>query len=200
MAHMPRHLRRKPPVQQQGLTLMEVLVAMLVMAFGLLGIAALQTTTLKYQLGSTQRSHIAMLLGDYAERVRANLAQAPGEVNASPYLLEAESWADMSSSALPSPTAQCTGTDAASRARCDMAQWRTSVRQLLPGGVAVVSGSASQGIQVTFAWRDKDFDDQLPECSADDTGMDAQFCCPAELEIPDVDGGGVRCANYMVMP
>lgn len=72
--------------KQAGMTLIEVLVALLIFAVGVLGVAMLQLNALKYTdsaMGSTQISFIAQ---DLLERIRANpganyalasLSQAP---------------------------------------------------------------------------------------------------------------------------
>jgi type IV pilus assembly protein PilV len=57
---------------QRGATLVEVLVALLVTAFGLLGIAALQLRTYVSESESYQRAQAAMLLQDMVTRINAN--------------------------------------------------------------------------------------------------------------------------------
>jgi type IV pilus assembly protein PilV len=208
--------RLRNPRWQRGLTLMEVLVSMLVMALGMLGIAALQTTTMRYQLGSTQRSAISVLLADYSERVRSNLAQAPGVVQTgtSPYLVSGN-WADLSTEDITGytdcgdATVTCT---AAQLAAYDLAVWRKAVREKLPNGAAVVSGSARTGMTVTFMWQDKEFSQRTTDSttntsvlglrtsatcpSTPTTGIEQQACCPAAVAAP----AGVRCANFTVTP
>lgn len=196
--------------RQRGLTLMEVLVSMLVMALGLLGIAALQTTTLRYQQGSSQRAAVGGLLADFSERVRANLGQTPGVlgVGTSPYVLSG-TWANLSALALPTPKA-CSGVNVtctpAELAADDMAKLRAAARQQLPQGTVAVGGDARTGMTVTFMWRDKEFNAQSSagvlsartstQCAASTTGIDQQSCCPQAIAAP----AGVRCANFTVTP
>lgn len=192
--------RARPIRRQRGLTLMEVLVSLLVMAFGLLGVAVLQTTTLRYQSGTSERASLAMLLGDFQERVRANLAQAPGEVSASPYVRDGEAAAWNSAlDALPANCSSGAAITPAERAACDMAEWQRAVRRTLPNGSVSVSGTASRGMTVTFAWLDKDFSGPSATCSASTTGVAAGTCCPAALSLTTADNH-VRCANFTVMP
>lgn len=184
---------------QSGVTLIEVLVSMLIMALGMVSLAALQTYTLRYQLGSTQRAQLSGLLSDYAERVRANLIQASSDGS---YLYAAD-WEDQIREAPAAATKNC-ATDsclATELAQFDMAQWRGAVRQQLPQGSVAVSGSAATGLVVTFMWSDKDFVDGVAAsartsgtCDASETGLNAQTCCPSA--VPD----GVRCANFTVIP
>jgi type IV pilus assembly protein PilV len=75
---------------QQGMTLIEVLVALLVLAIGLLGAAALQLNALKYTDSSTMSSQASFVAYDMMDRIRANpdadyrlasLAAAPSSAN-----------------------------------------------------------------------------------------------------------------------
>lgn len=66
----------RPRNRQSGASLLEVLIAVLILAIGLLGIAALQSLTLKNTQGSSERS--AAVIQSYAmlDMMRANRAQA----------------------------------------------------------------------------------------------------------------------------
>lgn len=191
--------------RQAGVTLIEVLVSMLIMALGLVSLAALQTFTVRYQLGSVQRAQLSGLLSDYAERVRSNLPQAPGVLAGdSTYLLDVP-WEDQAEKAPPAANKDCL-TQACTPgelAQFDMAQWRDAVRRQLPQGSVVVTGSAVTGLNVTFMWSDKEFvagRDAAARtsnlCSANQVGLDQQSCCPADVGA----AAGVRCANFTVIP
>lgn len=58
--------------QQSGFSLIEVLVAILVMAFGLLGFALLQTMSLRFAQGANQRTQATNLAYDLLDQMRAN--------------------------------------------------------------------------------------------------------------------------------
>jgi type IV pilus assembly protein PilV len=62
--------------QQAGFTLIEVLVAFLIITVGLLGLGALQTSTMNNQLEAYQRAQVTVLVDDMANRVRANPVDA----------------------------------------------------------------------------------------------------------------------------
>lgn len=62
--------------KKRGMTLLEVLIAMLVMSVGMLGIAGLQATVNRYQIGSRVRGKMAPLLSDIADRILLNPTQA----------------------------------------------------------------------------------------------------------------------------
>jgi type IV pilus assembly protein PilV len=60
--------------RQAGLSLIEVLVALLVMCIGLLGAAAIQLNALKYTDGSARSSQASFVAYDMMDRIRANAA------------------------------------------------------------------------------------------------------------------------------
>lgn len=198
----------------RGVTLVEVLVSMLIMALGMVGLAALQGHTLRYQMGSAQRAQLSGLLSDYAERVRANVLAAPGVPGApaGAYLL-ADTWTAQAAESPPAATKDCGASggnacSAAELAAYDMAQWRGAVRRELPRGAVRVAGSALTGLTVTFMWADKDFGDggtagftarSSNVCAAGMTGAALQTCCPQDALGPGTTSG-VRCANFSVTP
>jgi type IV pilus assembly protein PilV len=191
---------------QLGLTLIEVLVAILVMAIGLVGMAALQASTLKYQQGTVQRAKLAGLVSDFAERVRSNPTQAPGMVVSSPYLLS-QTW-ETASGKTSFPVTGCADADActpADYAARDLAEWQQKVRDALPRGSAAVLASGNQGLNVVLMWSDKDnvavangaaTANASLTCTDDSTGAGSLSCCPDAVAAPD----GVRCANFVLIP
>lgn len=70
-ARSPRTLGRS-----RGLTLVEVLVTLVIISVGLLGVAALQLTTVRNNYDSFVRSQAAMLASDMLDRMRANRNRA----------------------------------------------------------------------------------------------------------------------------
>ena len=59
-----------------GFTLLEVMIALLVLSIGLLGIAALQANSLRTNHGAYQRSQAIFLAYDMMDRLRANRTAA----------------------------------------------------------------------------------------------------------------------------
>ncbi|WP_285418218.1 type IV pilus modification protein PilV [Pseudomonas sp. efr-133-TYG-5] len=57
---------------QQGMTLIEVLVALLILTVGLLGAAAVQLNALKYTDSSRMTSQASFIAYDMLDRIRAN--------------------------------------------------------------------------------------------------------------------------------
>lgn len=75
---------------QSGMTLIEVLVALLVFSVGILGVAMLQLNALKYTDSSMRSMRVSFIAHDLFERIRANpdvsyalssLSQAPTSGN-----------------------------------------------------------------------------------------------------------------------
>jgi len=211
----------------RGVTLVEVLVSMLIMALGMVSLAALQGATLRYQMGSAQRAQLSGLLSDYAERVRANVLAAPGLAGApaNAYQLT-DTWSAQAGSPVPAAPKDCGGSTStttggvtttaantctpAELADYDMAQWRAAVRRELPRGAVRVTGTALTGLTVTFMWADKDFgsgtsaaftSSTSPPCNRQTmTGVALQTCCPVEALGGTGAAQGVRCANFTVLP
>ncbi|OPA97759.1 type IV pilus modification protein PilV [Pseudomonas fluorescens] len=64
--------RRTFPRLQGGMTLIEVLVAVLILAIGLLGAAVIQLNALKYTDSSRMTSQASFIAYDMLDRIRAN--------------------------------------------------------------------------------------------------------------------------------
>lgn len=60
--------------EQAGFNLIELMVSMVILTFGLLGLAALQTRATNAEFESYQRSQAIMLANDMVERIRTNRA------------------------------------------------------------------------------------------------------------------------------
>jgi type IV pilus assembly protein PilV len=111
---------------QRGFTLLEVLIAVVILSVGLLGLAALQATSLKSNHASLTRSQIAILSYDMIDRMRANRpAMLLGDYD------------------LPTATqnANCTsvtGCTPSQMADHDYFEWSTLIARALPAGQGVV--------------------------------------------------------------
>ena len=69
---MAYHSRAAAAGGQRGFSLIEVLIALLLVALGVLGAAALQLNALRYTQDSAYRAQAALLVTDLLERMRAN--------------------------------------------------------------------------------------------------------------------------------
>lgn len=75
-------LSTRPYRHQQGLTLIEVLVTVVILAFGLMGLAGLQNKLNLGMLESYQRAQALVLLNNMSEQMSANRAAAASYVSA----------------------------------------------------------------------------------------------------------------------
>lgn len=69
---------------QRGTSLIEVLVTLVIVAFGLLGLVGLQTRLQSSEMESYQRSQALLLLNDMANRIAVNRTNAAAYVTTSP--------------------------------------------------------------------------------------------------------------------
>lgn len=131
---------------QRGATLIEVLVAIVILAIALFGMAGLTSSALKYNQFSRMRATGLSLVNDYAERARANLAGFAGYAHTEAYNASVRGAASTDPTA---PAAACqidtsvpdepVNTCGAAIAAYDLAQWLTNVENRLPGGTAYVT-------------------------------------------------------------
>jgi type IV pilus assembly protein PilV len=75
-------IRCLTPARSRGTSLVEVLVTLVILAFGLLGVAGLQTKIGVAEMESYQRSQALLALSQMTERMSANTAQAASYVTA----------------------------------------------------------------------------------------------------------------------
>lgn len=66
----------RPILPQAGITMIEVLIALLIFAIGLLGVAGMQTLALKSTNNSNARTMVNLHAYEIAERMRANMSAA----------------------------------------------------------------------------------------------------------------------------
>ena len=129
--------------REGGFTLLEALVALLVLSIGLLGIAGLMVQGLRYNQDAYTRTHATMLAYDLFERIRIN--NVPANVLAY-------------GGVAPVQPPAC-GDAGLALAVDDRLCWHTAVAALLPGGTANVGiVGAVPGpftITVTINWVDR---------------------------------------------
>jgi type IV pilus assembly protein PilV len=75
----PRHAPGRLRCRANGFTLIESLVALLVLSIGLLGVAAMQLASLQANNGAFQRTQATFLAQEIADRMRANRTAALDE-------------------------------------------------------------------------------------------------------------------------
>jgi len=76
------NIRRLIPAHSRGTSLVEVMVTLVILAFGLLGVAGLQTKVGVAEMEAYQRAQALLALSQMTERLSANTAQAANYVTA----------------------------------------------------------------------------------------------------------------------
>ncbi|WP_051079106.1 type IV pilus modification protein PilV [Methyloversatilis thermotolerans] len=128
---------------QQGVSLIEVLVALFVLAFGMLGIAGLQTMALKANQSAFERNSAIISTTSIIERMRNNRAEAlKGSYNRS----------------LPSgENSSCTGpTGNSTQVERDIGNWLAELSTNLGTGAcgAINCSTSTLSCAVTVQWDD----------------------------------------------
>jgi type IV pilus assembly protein PilV len=155
----------------RGASLLEVLVAMLLLSFGLLSLAAWHARSLHHGRSAQYRAVAAQLALDLSERMRANGPGVAADAynHLQPY---AASDAREPEPACADP-ARCTPAEMAAR---DIAQWLNAARASLPGAALIARRDPTQGpvMDVWVLW--------LPAATPDtlDGATSLRSRCPAE--------------------
>ncbi|MDX1461356.1 MAG: type IV pilus modification protein PilV [Xanthomonadales bacterium] len=127
---------------EKGFSLLEVLIAVLILAIGVIGIAALQMTTSMYQESSMYRGQVAMLSREIIERMQLNVDAAKGgayNISTLPTGLTTN---------CKSATANCSTGDMVSH---DLREWSARVADVLPGGDAsIATDTSTDPVQITL--------------------------------------------------
>ncbi len=126
---------------QQGFSLVEVLITLVIMSIGMLGIAGLYVQSMQAGRTSMFRHHAVTLAGDVADRIRAN-PNAGGAYEA----------ADGADSGCVNGGVNC---NAGQMAGHDILLWQDQAEDSLPGGqVGIVfdGGVVPATYQITISW------------------------------------------------
>lgn len=114
---------------QQGVSLVEVLVTIVIISFGLLGVAGLLATGLRNNQSSQLRTQAAILAYDMAERMRANRPAALDQL-------------------------YVTGTTTSGVAASDKTDWAAALALALPSGSGTVAMTSNRYFTITIQWND----------------------------------------------
>lgn len=136
----------KTPLKHAGFSIVEVMVALVVLAVGMLGIASLYVTTLRSSGSAMSRMQAVNLVTDLSDRIRANR-------------LARDAYA------LPAAEKQCIGVSKTcsqeDMAANDLFLWQQQIDFLLPGTdpegqVVYVAGAADEPDRYTITVRWKE--------------------------------------------
>lgn len=128
---------------QRGFTLLEVLVALIVLSIGLLGLSGLQTTSLRSSHSASLRTHATILSADILDRIRANRVAALG----------ASKSYDIAFADVANPAACATDCTAQQIADRDLYEWQFYVKRL-PAGEGSVEVDDDGTVTVQIQWAD----------------------------------------------
>ena len=158
---------------QSGASLIEVLVAMLLMSIGVLAMTAMQAQAIQHSQTTEFRAQATLLAHDLADRMRANAAPH-GDWSA--YDLTA----DAPPASLTGPSTACQGSVSCAfpdMAAADLAEWQQQLSRSLPHGRGHVR-SIGPLTDLWVIWDEPDH-----------PGAQAHDPCPAGLTL----GTNTRC-------
>lgn len=138
---------------QQGVTLIEAMIALLVVSVGLLGIASLQITAMSQNASALNHSQAVRIAYNMSDRILANISEFNNYIDAD---------------TAASPTQDCMGSSCTTleMVDADIADWATMVGNL-PGGRGIIRIHAD-GLAIDVMWDD------------DGTGATGTGCIPTD--------------------
>lgn len=141
-------MMRKARLHQRGTGLIEALVALLVLALGVMGMAAVQTRTLITARNTNLRAVAIRAAEDLQDRIQANSDLRRMPLLANPYLTP---WGPPPAAGTDCASASCGGQQLAA---FDLMQWKKELARSLPSGDGLVFTSSTDtnqlGILVTW--------------------------------------------------
>lgn len=133
-------------VTQRGASLVEVMVALFVLAIGLLGMLALQTKSMQFNQSAYSYSQAVFLASDLAERIRTNPDRAVNYVVADDATVPEFSCRGINAS--------CTAEEVVAH---DLFHWKENVGKALPLGEGAVESVTLDGrdfLRITVSFDD----------------------------------------------
>lgn len=142
---------------QSGISMVEVLVAIVVLSFGLLGLAGLQADGLRSNNDAYMKSQATLLAYDMLDRMRANVLG-----------VENGFYDDLFSATPEDPTCITSGCTIEEMSEHDAFEWSQKVAELLPGGQGRVIGTGSGSVfTITVMWDERRTGVTGTDCSGD---------------------------------
>jgi type IV pilus assembly protein PilV len=127
---MHKHGSRKA----SGFTFIEALVALIVLSIGLLGVAALQLTSLRSNHSASLRSQATLLASDMVDRMRANRTAALADAYKTNFDEEADE-------------------ESEEQSQIDLVRWQQNLKDTLPDGRGSITRNGVT-FTITVQWDD----------------------------------------------
>jgi type IV pilus assembly protein PilV len=177
--------RRNFRLRVTGVSMIEILVTLTIIAFALLGLLGLQARALSFQKDSFDRKSATELVAQLAERMRANHRGFTGGNYA--YALDST---DATPAVIPvcaTPTA-CTVAEVAAR---DLNQWGAELRRRIPVSTAYLQWNVADPrlLTVSLAWPE-------PQAGA---AVDP-LCTTINTRLTVAIPAGYRCYETAIFP
>jgi len=135
------------PRRQSGFGLFEILITIIIVAIGLLGLAAMQATGLKNNESGYRASQATVLAYDIADRMRANMGGINSYLTSAMTLDEAEAAGEVGGC---KTTAGCSP---AELAQTDLVEWAAALDTDLPNPTGLIALNGTT-YTVTVSWDD----------------------------------------------
>lgn len=143
--------------KQLGMTLIEILVAVFILAVGLLGLASLQVNGLRSNQSAYLRSQASLMAADMADRMRLNSAKAIGG--------SYDGFSTANGATNPNCSTTATGCSESAQVLTDKAEWSQAINgstggiALLPSGTGTITRGAGNLFTITIQWQETNWDE-----------------------------------------
>jgi type IV pilus assembly protein PilV len=172
--------------QLRGVSLIEVLVSIVIASIGLLALAGVNASSIRYTKMSQYRGTATQLATDLGERMRANKAGAASYALGTNFAAQS-TLPGAAGTLCNSYLVTCT---AAQLAAYDLQTWQVVVRNQLPEGSAYIAyQNAQSAADVWLVWRD-------PAVASTDDAPTTASECPGALSV--AGDPGVRCSYFRI--
>lgn len=158
--------------KSRGVSLLEVMIAVLIFSFGLLGLAALQTYSIKVNQGAHFRSQATALASTMLDNIRANFG------NIASYYSDGYAETDCDTAA-----------ETGAQATVDLAAWRQQIACELPKGEGAVARFDDHTVAVCIRWNESRL------LSGDDAAGTSCLSDAKEYFKADLSGTGAGIDN-----
>lgn len=210
-------MKKANNIKQNGFSLIEVLISIVIMSFGLLGMAGLQIKTEQYKINTKAQAVTSNHFSEIAEKIRINpnasgnsFDKSSGQLSTSLYQFT-DTWEEQNELPVRPKNCEATLCTMQEMATHDITDWRYKVRESLPQGSVFLNGNRISGINAYVMWYDKDFTlekidaqtastelqiQKTAACEASTDGNKIHNCCPVEASTPN----GVKCLRMTFTP